>query len=41
MVVRMATSMSAMTVMHEEVHHRAGQQQQKWQRTEDVGSVLS
>jgi hypothetical protein len=30
-----------MAVMHEDVHQRAGQQQQERQRTQEVGAVLA
>ena len=33
--------MTTMTVVHEIMHQRAGQQQQERQRTEEVGAVLS
>jgi hypothetical protein len=33
-------SVAPMAVMHEDVHERACQQKQKWQRTDDVRQVL-
>ena len=41
LVVSMTASVSTMTVVHEHVHQRAGQQQQERQRTEEVGAVLA
>ena len=36
----MITTMSSMAAMHEDMHQRAGQQQQERQRAEEVGTVL-
>lgn len=36
----MVMTMSTVTVMHEDMHQRAGQQQQIRQRTEEVGAVF-
>ncbi len=32
--------MASMTMMHEEVHQRAGQQRQPYQEAENMGAVL-
>ena len=37
----MVMTMTTMTVMHEDMHQRAGEQQQKRQCTEEVGAVLA
>ena len=36
----MVMTMTSMTVMHEDMHQRAGQQQQERQRTDDMSQVL-
>jgi hypothetical protein len=36
----LGTAVASMPTMHEEVHERAGQQRQKYQRAQDVGTVL-
>ena len=41
LVVSMTATVPTMAVMHENVHQRAGQQQQERQRTEEVGTVLA
>lgn len=33
--------MSAMSAVHEDVHQRAGEEQEKWQRPDDVREVFS
>jgi len=38
---RIMGAVASMAVMHENMHQRTSQQNQKWQRTEEVGTVLA
>ena len=40
MLVIIAAAMPTVPPVHEDVHQRAGQQQKKWQRAEEVGAVF-
>ena len=41
MTVIVTITMSAMAMVHENVHQWTRQQQQKWQRTKEVGAMLT